>query len=142
MEQYKKTKDMDTVKLLELFMALSAGGVLTMLIRAIMERSKNNAEARKITADGEGKIVEVALRMANKLENSLTALELKTDDLAKKNLKLEQELGEIRLSNINLLREVEALKRQNGDLESICGVLVRENTHLKVELDNCIKKEI
>lgn len=133
---------MDTVKLLELFMALSAGGVLTMLIRAIMERSKNNAEARKITADGEGKIVEVALRMANKLENSLTALELKTDDLAKKNLKLEQELGEIRLSNINLLREVEALKRQNGDLESICGVLVRENTHLKVELDNCIKKEI
>ena len=133
---------MDTVKLLELFMALSAGGVLTMLIRAIMEKSKNNAQARKITADGEGKIVEVALRMANKLENSLTALELKTDDLAKKNLKLEQELGEIRLSNINLLREVEALKRQNGDLESICGVLVRENTHLKVELDNCIKKEI
>ena len=133
---------MDTVKLLELFMALSAGGVLTMLIRAIMERSKNNAEARKITADGEGKIVEVALRMANKLENSLTALEMKTDDLAKKNLKLEQELGEIRISNINLLREVEALKRQNGDLESICGVLVRENTHLKVELDNCIKKEI
>jgi hypothetical protein len=133
---------MDSAKLLELFVALSAGGVLTMLIRAIMERSKNNAEARKITADGEGKIVEVALRMANKLENSLTALELKTDDLAKKNLKLEQELGEIRLSNINLLREVEALKRQNGDLESICGVLVRENTHLKVELDNCIKKEI
>ena len=40
---------MDTVKLLELFMALSAGGVLTMLIRAIMERSKNNAEARKIS---------------------------------------------------------------------------------------------
>ena len=133
---------MDVTKLLELFVALSAGGVLTMLIRAIMERSKNNAEARKITADGEGKIVEVALRMATKLEDSLTALELKTDDLAKKNLKLEQELGEIRLSNINLLREMETLKRQNGDLESICGVLVRENTHLKVELDNCIKKEI
>ena len=103
---------------------------------------KDGKKVPAFAADGEGKIVEVALRMANKLENSLTALELKTDDLAKKNLKLEQELGEIRLSNINLLREVEALKRQNGDLESICGVLVRENTHLKVELDNCIKKEI
>ena len=103
---------------------------------------KTAAVARQISAEGESKIVDVAIRMAEKLEASVRRLEERTEELVRKNLKLEQELGEIRLSNINLLREVEALKRQNDDLERTCSALVRENTHLRVELDNCIKKEI
>lgn len=112
-----------------------------MAIRLVMDRSKSNAEAKKIAVDGQVAIVEIAMKMADKLQASLKVLEDKTQDLERRNLKLEHELSELRISNINLLREVEALKRQNEDLEKTCGVLVRENTHLKVELENCIKKE-
>lgn len=131
-----------TSKLFELFAALMTGGVITMVVKGILERGKTKAEAKSIAVESDTKLIDVAMRMADKLENSLKTLEVKTEDLAKKNIKLEHELSELRLSNINLLREVEALKRQNDDLERTCGVLIKENTHLKVELENCIKKEI
>jgi hypothetical protein len=128
-------------KVLELLMALAAGGAVSVFIKGYWDKSKSMAEARKISAEGESKIVDVALRMANKLEDSLKALEEKTEGLAKKNLKLEHELSELRLSNINMVKEIEALKIQNNDLERTCSVLIKENTHLKIELENCIKKE-
>lgn len=131
----------EIAKLWDIFAALAAGGAITMAIKLVMDRSKNNAEAKKIAVDGQVAIVEIAMKMADKLQASLKVLEDKTQDLERRNLKLEHELSELRISNINLLREVEALKRQNEDLERTCGVLVRENTHLKVELENCIKKE-
>jgi len=130
-----------TAKLFELFVALITGGVLTIMLKGYFERSKIKAEAKSIAVESDTKLIDVAMRMADKLETSLKTLETKTEDLAKKNIKLEHELSELRLSNINLLREVEALKRQNDDLERTCGVLIKENTHLKVELENCIKKE-
>jgi hypothetical protein len=132
----------DATKILELLTALAAGGILTMVIKAIVNKSKNKAEAKKISVESEVAIVEIAMKMADKLQTSLKILEDKTEDLARKNLKLEQELSELRISNINLLREVEALKRQNDDLERTCSVLIKENTNLKVELENCIKKEV
>ena len=134
--------DLTSAKLVELFVALMTGGVLTMVVKSIVERNKTKAEANSIAVESDTKLIDVAMRMADKMETSLKNLEVKTEDLAKKNLKLEHELSELRISNINLLREVEALKRQNDDLERTCGVLIRENTHLKVELENCIKKEI
>jgi len=132
----------DPAKLLELLTALAAGGIVTVIVKALVNRNKNKAEAKRISVEGEVAIVEVAMKMADKLQNSLRNLEEKTEDLARKNLKLEQELSELRISNINLLREVEALKRQNDDLERTCSVLIKENTNLKIELENCIKKEI
>ena len=133
---------MTSTQLVEIILAVLAGGTLTVAIRAYRDKAKTAAVARQISAEGESKIVDVAIRMAEKLEASVRRLEERTEELVRKNLKLEQEPGEIRLSNINLLREVEALKRQNDDLERTCSALVRENTHLRVELDNCIKKEI
>lgn len=132
----------DITKVIELLTALAAGGLLTMVVKSLVEKSKNKAEAKKISVESEVAIVEIAMKMADKLQNSLKTLEDKTEDLARKNLKLEHELSELRISNINLLREVEALKRQNDDLERTCSVLIKENTHLKIELENCIKKEI
>lgn len=132
----------DVTKVIELLTALAAGGILTMVVKSLVEKSKNKAEAKKISVESEVAIVEIAMKMADKLQNSLKTLEDKTEDLARKNLKLEHELSELRISNINLLREVEALKRQNDDLERTCSVLIKENTHLKIELENCIKKEI
>lgn len=132
----------DVTKVIELLTALAAGGLLTMVVKSLVEKSKNKAEAKKISVESEVAIVEIAMKMADKLQNSLKTLEDKTEDLARKNLKLEHELSELRISNINLLREVEALKRQNDDLERTCSVLIKENTHLKIELENCIKKEI
>ncbi len=132
----------DPTKVLELLTALAAGGILTMVVKALVDKSKSKAEAKKISVESEVAIVEIAMKMADKLQTSLKTLEEKTEDLARKNLKLEHELSELRISNINLLREVEALKRQNDDLERTCNVLIKENTHLKVELENCIKKEL
>lgn len=132
----------DFTKVIELLTALAAGGLLTMVVKSLVEKTKNKAEAKKISVESEVAIVEIAMKMADKLQNSLKVLEDKTEDLARKNLKLEHELSELRISNINLLREVEALKRQNDDLERTCSVLIKENTHLKIELENCIKKEI
>ncbi len=113
-----------------------------MVVKALVDKNKTKAEAKKIAVEGEISLVEMAMKMTDKLQNSLKSLEDKTEDLARKNLKLEHELSELRLSNINLLREIEALKRQNDDLERTCSVLIKENNHLRVELENCIKKEV
>jgi chromosome segregation ATPase len=133
--------DLDSSKLFELLLAFVTGGALTVGIKALVSRGKLQAEAHRIQAQGNASIVEAALRMTNQVQTSLAALEVKTEELSRKNLKLEHEVSELRVSNINLLREIEAVKRQNDDLERTCGVLLKENTHLRVELENCIKKE-
>ena len=133
---------LDLAKILEIVIALAAGGVLTVLIRVIVDRGRRTAEARKIKVESDVSLVDVAMRMADKLQSSLQALEAKTEILEKKNVILDQELLDIRISNLNLSREIETLKKQNSDFEITCNVLIRENTNLRVELDNCIKKEI
>jgi predicted RNase H-like nuclease (RuvC/YqgF family) len=142
MASFETSSETVLFKVLELLLALVAGGTVSVFVKGYWDKSKSTAETKKISAEGESKIVDVALRMANKLEDSLKALEIKTEDLAKKNLKLEYELSELRLSNINMVKEIEALKIQNNDLEKTCKVLIKENTHLKIELENCIKKEL
>ena len=107
-----------------------------------MDRGRRTAEARKIKVESDVSLIDVAMRMADKLQSSLQALEAKTETLEKKNVILDQELLDIRISNLNLSREIETLKKQNSDFEITCNVLIRENTNLRVELDNCIKKEI
>lgn len=133
--------DVDSSKVLELLIAVATGGALTMGIKALASKGKMQAEANRINTQSNASIVDVALKMTERLQASMTNLEVRTEELARKNLRLEQELSEIRLSNLNLSREMETLKRQNDDLERTCGVLIKENTHLKVELENCIKKE-
>lgn len=85
--------------------------------------------------------MEIALRMTDKFETTVKSLEEKTKKLEDKNLQLETELGQIRLTNLTTVRELEKLKIQNDELEKTCTVLLRENTNLKLELENCIKKE-
>ena len=133
--------DLESSKLMELLLAFATGGALTVGIKALVSRGKIQAEANRINVQGNVAIVEAALKMTNQVQASLAALEVKTDELSRKNLKLELEVSELRVSNINLLREIEAVKRQNDDLEKTCGVLLKENTNLRVELENCIKKE-
>lgn len=86
--------------------------------------------------------MEIALRMTDKFETTVKSLEEKTKKLEDKNLQLETELGQIRLTNLTTVRELEKLKIQNDELEKTCTVLLRENTNLKLELENCIKKEL
>lgn len=133
---------LDMAKILEIVIALAAGGVLTVLIRVMVDKGHRTAEARKIKVESDVSLIDVAMRMADKLQSSLQVLEAKTDILEKKNIILDQELVDIRISNLNLSREIETLKKQNSDFEITCNVLIRENTNLRVELDNCIKKEI
>jgi glutamine synthetase type III len=133
--------ELSTDRVIELLVALSAGGVLTAVITYFSTRSKSDAEARKTHIDGEVSLMEIALRMTDKFETTVKSLEEKTKKLEDKNLQLETELGQIRLTNLTTVRELEKLKIQNDELEKTCTVLLRENTNLKLELENCIKKE-
>lgn len=133
--------ELSTDRVIELLVALSAGGVLTAVITYFSTRSKSDAEARKTHIDGEVSLMEIALRMTDKFETTVKSLEEKTKKLEDKNLQLEIELGQIRLTNLTTVKELEKLKIQNDELEKTCTVLLRENTNLKLELENCIKKE-
>jgi len=133
--------EISTDRVIELLVALSAGGVLTAVITYFSTRSKSDAEARKTHIDGEVSLMEIALRMTDKFETTVKSLEEKTKKLEDKNLQLETELGQIRLTNLTTVKELEKLKIQNDELEKTCTVLLRENTNLKLELENCIKKE-
>lgn len=134
--------ELSTDRVIELLVALSAGGVLTAVITYFSTRSKSDAEARKTHIDGEVSLMEIALRMTDKFETTVKSLEEKTKKLEDKNLQLETELGQIRLTNLTTVKELEKLKIQNDELEKTCTVLLRENTNLKLELENCIKKEL
>jgi len=133
--------DFPADRVIELLVALSAGGVLTAVLGHLANRHKSNAEVKKLHIDGEISLMEIALRMTDKFETTIKNLEDKTKQLENKNLQLETELGQIRMSHLTTVKELEKLKIQNDELEKTCTVLIRENTNLKLELENCIKKE-
>lgn len=133
--------DFPADRVIELLVALSAGGVLTAVLGHFANRHKSNAEVKKLHIDGEISLMEIALRMTDKFETTIKNLEDKTKQLENKNLQLETELGQIRMSHLTTVKELEKLKIQNDELEKTCTVLIRENTNLKLELENCIKKE-
>lgn len=124
----------------EILLALVAGGASTAAIKGIMDRRKINADADKSKAEGDATLIEVALKMTDRFQQSIVSLETKTENLLKSNTKLESELLDIRRENINLTREIDLLKSKNHDLDQTCAMLMRENTELKLALENCIKK--
>ena len=128
-------------KFVEIILALVAGGVITALVKGILDRKKSNAEAEKVKAEGDVTLIDIALKMTDRFQQSIISLEAKTENLIKNNIKLEQELTEIRIKNLNLSKEIELLKNKNIDLDHTCSILMRENTTLKLELENCIKKD-
>ena len=117
----------------EILLALIAGGASTAVIKGFMDKKKINADADKSKAEGDATLIEVALKMTDRFQQSIIALEAKTENLLKSNTKLESELLDIRRENINLTREIDLLKSKNQDLDKTCEVLMRE-------LENCIKK--
>ena len=132
---------MESKEIMELLLALIAGGVITSIVKAFVDRKKVDADAKKTKAEGDVTLIEIALKMTDRFQQSINSLEIKTENLMKNNLKLEQELVEIRSKNLFLSQEIQALKIKNTDLDHTCEVLMRENTKLKSDLDNCIKKE-
>ena len=132
---------MDTTKGLELLLALIAGGVITAALNAVFNRNKITAEAKKIRAESDVALIDVALRMTDRLQQAMVTLEFKTENLAKGNAKLEFDLAEMKIRNLNMSQEIELLKRRNDELEKTCTYLSRENNTLRQDLENCIKKD-
>lgn len=128
-------------KFVEIVLALIAGGVITALVKGFIDRKKSNAEAIKVKAESDVTLIEIALKMTERFQQSIISLEAKTENLVKNNIKLEQDLTEIRIKNLTLTKEIELLKSKNQDLDHTCSILMRENTTLKLELENCIKKD-
>jgi len=131
----------DTTKGLELLLALIAGGVITAALNAIFNRKKTTAEAKKIRAESDVALIDVALRMTDRLQQAMVTLELKTENLAKGNARLELDLAEMKIRNLNMGQEIELLKRRNDELEKTCTYLSKENNTLRQDLENCIKKD-
>lgn len=111
---------LDQGSVMELLMALTAGGVLTVVIKSFVDRKKSNAEAKKLSVESEGYLSDLALRMADRLQHSMTAMEAKVDTLVK---------------------EIDLLKRRNNELDETCRLLSSENVELKAALEKCIKKD-
>ena len=131
----------ESKEVMELVLALIAGGVITALVKAFVDRKKVNAEAKKVRAESDVTLIDIALKMTDRFQQSIVSLEAKTENLVKGNIRLEQELTDIRSKNLVLSQEIHQLKAKNVDLDHTCGILMRENTKLKLELENCIKKD-
>lgn len=128
-------------KVVEIILAFLVGGVATVISKGIIDRKKNNAQAEKVKVEGDVTLIDVALKMTDRFQQSIISLEAKTENLIKSSGKLEQELVEIRIKNLTLSKEIELLKTKNIDLDQTCSILMRENMSLKLELENCIKKD-
>jgi predicted RNase H-like nuclease (RuvC/YqgF family) len=126
--------------IIEIVLALVAGGASTAAIKGILDRKKVHADADKAKAEGDATLIEVAMKMTDRFQQSIISLEARTENLSKSNIKLENELLEIKRENLNLTKDIELLKSKNYDLDKTCAILMRENTELKLELENCIKK--
>jgi thioesterase domain-containing protein len=127
-------------KAVELLLALVAGGAITAVVKGLLSRKKTNADADKAKAEGDATLIDIALKMTDRFQQSIVSLEAKTENLMKSNVRLESDLVEIRRENINLTREIDMLKSKNQDLDLTCSRLMRENLELRSELENCIKK--
>lgn len=127
-------------KAVEILLALVAGGAITTIVNGLLGRKKVSADASKTKAEGDATLIDIALKMTDRFQQSIVALEAKTENLMKSNIRLETDLVEIRRENITLTREIDMLKSKNQDLDHTCAVLMRENLELKSELENCIKK--
>lgn len=127
-------------KVVEILLALVAGGAITAAIKGFIGRKKIHADAEKTKAEGDVTLIDIALKMTDRFQQAIIALETKTENLMKSNLKLEGDLVEIRRENLSLTREIDMVKSKNQDLDKTCAMLMRENLELKSELENCIKK--
>ena len=127
-------------EVIEILLALVAGGAVTALVNGFLGRKKVHADAQKTKAEGDVTLIDIALKMTDRFQQSIVTLEAKTENLMKSNLKLEGDLVEIRRENLMLNRDIDMLKSKNQDLDSTCSRLMRENLELKSELENCIKK--
>lgn len=127
-------------ELVDISLALIAGGAVTAFVTGLLTKKKTDAEAQKSKAEGDVSLIGMALQMTDRFQQSIISLEAKTDGLAKNNIRLEQELTEIRIKNLTLSQEIELVKTKNADLDRTCSLLMKENTELKLELENCIKK--
>ena len=125
---------------IQITLAVVTGGAITALIKGVLDRKKVHADADKARAEGDATLIDIALKMTDRFQQSIITLETKTENLLKSNTKLESELLDIRRENLNLTRDIDLLKSKNQDLDRTCEVLIRENTALKLELENCIKK--
>lgn len=125
---------------IQIILAVVTGGAITALIKGVLDRKKVHADADKARAEGDATLIDIALKMTDRFQQSIITLETKTENLLKSNTKLESELLDIRRENLNLTRDIDLLKSKNQDLDRTCEVLIRENTALKLELENCIKK--
>lgn len=131
----------ESKEVMELVLALIAGGVITAIVKAFVDRKKVDADAKKVKAESDVTLIDIALKMTDRFQQSIISLEAKTENLVKSNIRLEQELIDIRSKNLVLSHEIHALKAKNADLDHTCGILMRENTKLKIDLENCIKKD-
>lgn len=131
----------ESKEVMELVLALIAGGVITAIVKAFVDRKKVDADAKKVKAESDVTLIDIALKMTDRFQQSIISLEAKTENLVKSNIRLEQELVDIRSKNLVLSHEIHALKAKNADLDHTCGILMRENTKLKIDLENCIKKD-
>lgn len=117
----------DITSVTSTIIALLGGGVIGVVIKALIEKTKINAEANSTN-------IKSLLEIDQRMNERMARLEERVADLEKENYKLKSE-------KLSLEKESHKLKSKIVDLEEENKRLLEENTELKTIIDIMNKKE-
>ena len=106
--------------------SLLGGGVIGVIVKALTEKSKLNAEATNTN-------IKSLLEIDQRMNERMAKLEERVANLEQENYKLKTE-------KLSLEKETHKLKLKIQDLEEENRMLQEANTALKAELENYIKE--
>ena len=117
----------DTASIISAIVGLFGGGVIGVIIKALIEKKKINAEATDTS-------IRSLLEIDQRMNERMAKLEERVADLERENYKLKTE-------NISLEKESYKLKSKITELKEEIERLRAENEELKINLEKYTKKK-
>ena len=121
-----QSQGIDWASIVTIIVALFGGGVLGVIIKALTEKKKVNAEATNTN-------IKSLLEIDQRMNERMAKLEARVANLEQENYKLKSE-------KLNLEKETYKLKQKIQDLEEENKALHEENQVLQAELEAYIKQ--
>ena len=95
-------------ELIPILSLLGVGGVLTVIVQAMVNRGKTEADTTDVISQAAGRVAQVLSADNDQLRSQILTLTQKVDDLTQKVDTLTQSLAAARSQNAELLRRLEA----------------------------------
>lgn len=95
-------------ELLPILSLLGVGGILTVIVQALVTRGKTSADTTDVISQAAGRVAQVLSADNDQLRSQILTLTQKVDDLTQKVDTLTHSLAAERTQNAELLRRLEA----------------------------------